>query len=445
MDTDSPQLYNVDLNQCTAPAAVDPWCTIELDPEYAGAWTVAADVDADGTAELITARISEHEGHHATVSVLVTALDGSVLWKWGNPEHGVAALHSDVACQALDWDNDGVIEVVVATSQHLIALDGRNGREKRRFPIPSGASDCLYFADLSAHNEKDVIVKDRYNTIWVLDSAGRELWHVERPAGYKTAHQPRLVPLDASGGNPGLILGFACYGPDGALLWDLTGQGLDDRLASGHLDTARALHIGDRPKETRLVLTVCGGDALVCTDGEGRVLWTREGLHYESVDIGRLDPDSSQNYLVTDIAHGRPGEEALHVLQEDGTLTGTFKLWRARQHRLIPWEREDVSRIVPAEPGTIMDGASGAALYQLNRPIPDTVRFEQTARHGEHAQLGQFVYLCAVADMDGDNRPELMVSTNPGGMVWLYKPPYPVPSDQAPSWPLGTEPNATLY
>ena len=43
---------------------IRPWKTVALDPEYAGQWMVAADVDADGEVEIVSAEnVNEGDVH----------------------------------------------------------------------------------------------------------------------------------------------------------------------------------------------------------------------------------------------------------------------------------------------------------------------------------------------------------------------------------------------
>ena len=98
---------------------------------------------------------------------------------------GRTKLHHDVACQIYDWDGDGRNEVVLATAGFLIELDGSTGVERRRFPLPKDATDCLVFANLSGGpRATDVLVKTRYTQIWAFNREGRQLWTVENPGGY---------------------------------------------------------------------------------------------------------------------------------------------------------------------------------------------------------------------------------------------------------------------
>ena len=106
-----PVFPRFDVRDTGAPPAgvpeVAPWRIVALDPDYAGQWAVAGDVDGDGAVEVVAAENVNVEDTHYTSAVAAHRLDGSVLWRWGNPDAGRKNWHHDVACQIHDWDGDG--------------------------------------------------------------------------------------------------------------------------------------------------------------------------------------------------------------------------------------------------------------------------------------------------------------------------------------------------
>jgi len=88
---------------------VQAWRRIALEPEYSGAWVVAGDLDGDRAVEIVSARNVDRDDVHFTSAVVAQRLDGTVLWRWGNPNIGRKQLYHDVACQIYDWDGDGRI------------------------------------------------------------------------------------------------------------------------------------------------------------------------------------------------------------------------------------------------------------------------------------------------------------------------------------------------
>ena len=269
----TPRLFDVWANDVSNEGVpiIEPWKRIALEPEYAGAWIVAGDVDGDGNVEIVSAKNFDENDIHYTSSVIVHRLDGSVLWRWGDPAGGRNELHHDVACQVHDWDGDGNNEVVVATKDSIIELNGATGEEKHRFGIPEDSSDCIVFADLSGGGRAtEVLLKTRYGRIWAFDRTGEELWAIHEPAGYGTAHQPRVMDIDGDGKDE-IMAGHALLNPDGSIRWALSAA--DFPPDNGHLDCARVFHRGADPSDSRIVATLCTGECVAMIDGEGNTIW----------------------------------------------------------------------------------------------------------------------------------------------------------------------------
>ena len=418
---------------------VEPEAVIAVDPRVAGAWTVAGDLDGDGKAELVQARLWECNDTHAVASISAYRLDGSTLWHWGNPSDGVAALHSDAPCQIHDWNRDGRAEVVVTTRTYVIILDGATGAELWRFATPHpDAADCLVFARLSGAERDDILLKDRYHRIWAYTAEGRLLWAVVDPGGMKTAHQPYPVDLDGDG-REAIIAGYAVLGPDGGLLWALDASSL--QLGRGHLDCARVLQDGPRPEDWRLVFSCCGDNALLCLDGRGDLVWQRRGQHFESIDTGRLVRSRAGRQLLVDIDHAEPGKSPLQVLDSDGQLLGNLNSVYGRHHRLVHAMDAEVDWIVMCEDRLLVSSETGVPLRRLQTPVPTGACFDSSERPKEHCDRGEFHLLGRVGNLFGADGQDLLFSTNPGGVIWLYR----NVGGASRKSPLGTGVNVTLY
>lgn len=405
---------------------IQPWKVVSLDAEYAGQWVVAGDVDGDGQVEIVSAENVNEDDVHYTSTAVAQKLDGTVLWRWGNPAIGRKIWHHDVACQIHDWDGDGKNEVVLCTKGFLAELDGATGRQLRRIRIADDAADCLVFCNLNGSSlPSDVLVKDRYHQIWAYDKGGGLLWTVKDPGGYLTAHQPRPIDIDGDGRDE-IMAGYAMLNADGSIRWVYKSKVVDQ--TRGHLDCVRILQHGDRPEDFRLVLTCCGANNIALVDGTGKIIWEVAGHHFESVDVGRVIPSVSGKQIVVDIDHQPLGESPVWTLDEKGRLLSRIVTDYSRHHCLLDFTGDGVDEILVAHNGGIYD-YHGRRIGIL--AVPDGSQVGQ--RKGERSML--------IGDMNGDGVRDVMMVT--AEKVYIYvnrngkKGIEPVR--------LGTEFNFTLY
>lgn len=406
---------------------IQPWRRVVLDPEYAGAWVVLGDLDADGQVEIVSARNVDQNDVHYTSAAVAQRLDGSVLWRWGNPHIGRKKLHHDVACQIYDWDGDGRNEVVLATEGFLVELDGATGKETRRLPLPKNATDCLVFANLSGGpRATDFLVKTRYTQIWAFNRDGRQLWTVSQPGGYRTAHQPVPVDLDGDGRDE-IMAGYAMLNADGSVRWQFQSQKAD--LPRGHCDCFRRLRAGHTPETSRYVMTLCGANAIAVMDGNGKLVWETAGHHFESVDVGKVRADVPGRQLVVDIDHRPKGEGPVWIFSEDGQPLGQIMSDYARHHALLDWTGDGVDEILVADARGLFDGhGRRVAILALD----DAANAEAAAE-----------MLALVGDLTGDGVPDIALTTRAMTAVCIYR----NERGRRPNPPaaLGTGTNFTLY
>lgn len=426
-----PVFPRFDVRDTGAPPAgvpeVAPWKVVALDPEYAGQWAVAGDVDGDGAVEIVAAENVNVEDTHYTSAVAAHRLDGSVLWHWGNPDAGRKTWHHDVACQIHDWDGDGKNEVVVCDQRDIVELDGATGAEKRRIPIAEGATDCLVFCDLAGRGRpEEVLVKDRYERIWAYDRDGKPLWDVKKPGGYRTAHQPRPMDVDGDGRDE-ILAGYALLNPDGSVRWVYkTKENILPGI--GHLDCARVLRAGKTPEDFRIVFTCCGANNIAVVDGAGAVVWERPGLHFESVQTGTIVADAPGRQILVDVDHTPDGESPMWVLDADGAPLGRITTRYSRHHRLLDWTGDGLADILAADSRGVYDG-TGKRVATFAMPGV-----------GDPAKEG-YELSALTGDCDGDGVPDVLIITP--GTVYVYR----NENGKRPEGPAvpGTGMNVTLY
>jgi outer membrane protein assembly factor BamB len=406
---------------------IQPWKIVHLDPDYGGQWVLAADLNKDGTVDILSCENFNKDDVHYTTTAIAQNLDGSVLWRWGNPNIGQKSWSYDVACQIHDWNGDGKYEIVLCTKGFLVELEGATGRELRRIPIPDEATDCLVFCNLSGGAyPSDVLVKDRYHQISAYNREGKLLWTVRDPGGYRTAHQPRPIDIDGDGRDE-IMAGYAMLNSDGSIRWVYKSKQVDQ--AKGHLDCARVFRQGPSPKDFRIALTCCGANNIAFIDGNGKVLWEVSGHHFESLDIGRIMPGSAGPDICVDIDHQPYGKSPIWVLDEQGQPLGQLVTDYSRHHCLLDFTGDGIEEILVAHNGGLYDN-QGRRIGTFNTP-------------GEELAEGKTSYekSMLIGDMTGDGIPDIVITTP--NTVYIYENKHGKKST-APVR-LGTEMNFTLY
>jgi hypothetical protein len=406
---------------------IQPWKIIHLDPEYGGQWILAADLNEDGCADIVSSENFNKGDVHYTTTAVAQNLDGSILWKWGNPDIGRKNWHHDVACQIHDFNGDNKYEVVLCTKGFLIELEGATGHELRRIPIPDEATDCLVFCNLSGSSHPtDVLIKDRYHNIWAYNQQGKLLWTVKDPGGYRTAHQPLPIDLDGDGRDE-ILAGYTMLNFDGTVRWIYKSKKVDQ--TKGHLDCARVFRHGSTPEDFRIVLTCCGADNIAFLDGNGNVLWEISGHHFESIDIGHIIPNHAGPHICIDIDHQPYGRSPVWVLDEKGKLLGQIVTDYSRHHCLLDFTGDGIEEILVAHKGGLYNH-QGRRIGTFNTP--------GTEISGEKPKYEKSMH---IGDMTGDGIPDVILATPYN--VYIYKNTTDRKSDKP--LRLGTEPNLTLY
>ena len=263
------------------------------------------DLDGDGTIDILIGQPRHHgpKDRNSEVRCLTAmTMEGEQLWQIGEPDPWADHLTNDVAVQIHDFDGDGKSEVIYAMGQRIVVADGATGKQIRsaatpktpptskppynRFPRILG--DAAFFCDLRGTGRAaDLIIKDRYSTVWALDESLDVMWQ----AHCNTGHYPYAADVDDDGRDE-LMMGYTLFDDDGRVLWTL-----EDRLQDHADGVALVRFLPDR--EWRL-LCAASDEGMVFSDIAGNIL----KHHY----LGHV-----QNPAVADFRPELPGLESVSI------------------------------------------------------------------------------------------------------------------------------------
>jgi hypothetical protein len=363
--------------------------------------------------------------------VVVSKLDGSVLWRWGRPNTGRQGLGYDVPVQIYDLQDKGKSDVYLSTKGFLLVLDGATGKERRRLALPKGlnVADCITFADLRGLGRaRDILIKDRYRQVWAYTDDWRPLWHW-KPKGYMTCHHPTPIDVDGDGRDE-VIAGYTLLSHDGTELWTITSKKAD--LSRGHLDCCDVMSTGTCPRDWRLIVTYCGANGIALVDGTGRTLWEVTGHHFESADAGRTRDDVPGKQIVVDVDHRPYGQGPVWLLNDKGDRLGTWTTGYGRHHRLIDWDGDGLDEVLIGNARRLFNGL-GECTVQFG-PVGDVDGATGPQPGNDPGPLA------AVGDVDGDQRPEVILHSVRSVHIYKAK-----RAAKISGLTLGTGTNFTLY
>ncbi len=135
----------------------------------------------------------------------------------------------------------------------IIVVDGATGEKKYSSPTPKTPSntkapfnkfprilgDSLYFCDLrGTGRDADMIIKDRYLSVWAYNDKLELLWHSQCNSG----HYPYAYDVDADGKDE-VMIGYTLFDEDGTKLWTLDNE-VKDNVMIGIMKVLREVHEG---------------------------------------------------------------------------------------------------------------------------------------------------------------------------------------------------------
>lgn len=304
--------------------------------------------DIDGN-PMVYAAVS---GRSNTTDCALVALDGAnggQEWDYQIPPAD-CTIHSVADPTLADFDDDGVTEVLTATSEEaLVAHHPLTGEEELRYNLTSYGYSEPVVADLTGNGESEVIVVDVSGTVHVVGADGEAHW-TEQFSTY-TWGQPAVADFDGDG-EPELAVGQGSSGEvhvfegDGSETWDEP-HGVEGSIT--WMTTGQA----DEDAATEIVVGSRSG-LVAAIDGEtGEREWTHD---FENLAAVRAFGDGDSD-----------GDPEVYAVAADATLRA-------------------------------MDAASGDVEWSTRLTDANV----------------QMMPPPVLGDLDGDGSPELLVATNDG-------------------------------
>lgn len=251
--------------------------------DYGSKYIRFGDLDGDGMPEALLTQVTAPGGEHKAIITCLTAVDlqGRVLWQVGKPDIRNIYFGGDFPVQIYDLDRDGRSEVIYIPDEKnvLTILDGKTGAVKKTVQL-AGGHDSILFADFNGRGyAQDLVVKDRYKSFWVYDTAAnfKLLWSKQ---DVNPGHFPIEHDFDGDGKDE-LLCGYTLYAHDGKELWS-------HPEFPQHND---AVFIDDMDGDRRVEIALATSADAVLLDSEGKVLFRKPMDHCQHALIGKFRSD----------------------------------------------------------------------------------------------------------------------------------------------------------
>ncbi len=364
------------------------------------------DLDGDGRLEMVIAQNQPRvrgDSYDMISCLTAITLEGEILWQLGRPSPRHALLTNDVPLQVYDIDGDGADEVVCARDFRMQILDGRTDEVRREAPTPRSrrlekpfgfgsedayyriVGDCVHLCNVRGLPwARDILIKDRYNNVWVYDDQFNLLWSTS----CRTGHFPFSYDFNGDGRDE-LLIGYRMYSADGEVLWDL---GLGD-----HADG-----LGLVPRENGdILITIAAGDeGFLFVDREGRILRHEKLGHVQTVNVGNFRPDLPGLEFITITYWRYPG--ILSFYDAQGELLYRTEPYPVGSHiKPVNWTGLGDELILFSASATLPGLLDGFGRSVLNLPAD-----------------GHLELCCEALDLLGDPRDEI-VAWDPG-RIFIY-------------------------
>lgn len=310
-------MFNPGLNSQTPQIK---WWFDTFDSSYGQ--SAAGDIDNDGKDEIVFGCYRNDSNVYA-----LNAEDGSLLWKYNTS--GLQEGCNDAAPLIFDVDNDGRLDVVVASSCNpfTYCFDGLTGAVKWK-TASRGSDSPPSVADIDGDGQNEILHGEMGGYILCLNAIdGSVKWEilVDPDSWVQTA--PTIVDLDGDGMldfvaatwsfNDASKL-YAYKGSDNSLLWSLDMKGL--------VYHGTAVADIDNDGKTDLMLGDYSGTLWAVNAADGSVKWTFNSATYigSPVVTGDLDDDGYCDIVFTSASK-------VYALKNDGSILWQYDIPNFKQ------------------------------------------------------------------------------------------------------------------
>ncbi len=204
---------------------------------YAAKFLRIGDLNGDGRIEFLFAqneKIGPGDIYKHITCLTAIDLDGRILWQVGSPSIDNFEVTSDLPVSVYDLDGDGRCEVICCMNFRILVLDGSTGNVIRAADTPESYAgggyvegpetlfgringDCITICNLRGlDNDRDFLLKDRYNNIWAYTDRLEMLWHYNG----KLIHSPLVYDIDGDKRTE-VFVGDALIDHDGTPIWHI--------------------------------------------------------------------------------------------------------------------------------------------------------------------------------------------------------------------------------
>lgn len=230
-------------------------------------------------------------------------LDGNILWQRGEPstEYDHGKISADYPLQVYDIDGDGMDEVITAKNFELLILDGRTGevKKKAKLPIsdksdqtiigvPNGVypfdrinADGIRICNVSGKERpSDILIKDRYCRIYLLNSELELLWAYR--SDKNTGHFPYACDINQDGYDE-ILCGYTLLDHNGKVLWSYP-------IQSDHTDEIISGRFMAGSDEGHFAC-VSGSEGFFIGDYKGNIIKRDDIGHAQRISTGNYCPE----------------------------------------------------------------------------------------------------------------------------------------------------------